>query len=95
MGRCVFSHRGNGLIVDNVMKPMSNLRRELKKKQRPSSGGVGPKKQELERQKVGLSRRLSDKAVGKSGDLIRKRVSQAMKKSKPQKKQTLKMQEMK
>ena len=35
--------------------------------------------------KVGLSRRLSDKVLEKSGDLIRKRLSQAMKKSKPQK----------
>ena len=35
--------------------------------------------------KVGLSRRLSDKVLEKSSDLIRKRLSQAMKKSKPQK----------
>ena len=26
-----FSHRGNGLIVDNLMKPIDNLRREVKK----------------------------------------------------------------
>ena len=26
-----FSHRGNGLIVDNVMKPISNLRQEVKR----------------------------------------------------------------
>ena len=44
VGRYVFLHRGNGLIVDNVMKPINNLRREGKKAV-PPSGGVGLNKQ--------------------------------------------------
>ena len=75
------------------MKPINNSGREVKKAAPLKQRGVPKQTGSLSDKKVGLSRRLSDKAVGKSGDVIRKMLSQAMKKTKPQI-QTLKMQEM-
>ena len=33
LGRYVYEHRGNGLIVDNLMKPLKAVGRTLKREQ--------------------------------------------------------------
>ena len=75
MGRYVYKHRGNGLIVDTLMKPLKSVAKSVlgnvvkpfaKKAIKAGVSHAG--------ERVGKA--AANKAVEKSGNLIRKRLSQ-------------------
>jgi len=75
MGRYVYKHRGNGLIVDTLMKPMKSVAKSVlgnvvkpfaKKAIKAGVSHAG--------ERVGKA--AANKAKEKSGNLIRKRLSQ-------------------
>ena len=75
MGRYVYKHRGNGLIVDKLMKPMKSVASKVFK--------TVAKPFAKKAIKVGVSqagtkvgKMAADKAIEKSGKLIRKRFSE-------------------
>ena len=81
MGRYVYKHRGNGLIVDTLMKPLkavaSTVLKEVVKPfgKKALKAGVS-----YAGERVG--KKAADKVIEKSGNLIRKRLSQRNSKSK-------------
>ena len=75
MGRYVYKHRGNGLIVDTLMKPLKSVAKSVlgnvvkpfaKKAVKAGVSHAG--------ERVGKA--TANKAIEKSGNLIRKRLSQ-------------------
>ena len=75
MGRYVYKHRGNGLIVDKLMKPMKSVASKVfktvakpfaKKAIKAGVSQAGTK----------VGKMAADKAMEKSGKLIRKRLSE-------------------
>ena len=77
MGRYVYKHRGNGLIVDTLMKPLKSVAKSV-------LGNV------VKAIKAGVShagervgKKAADKVIEKSGNLIRKRLSQRNSKTGP------------
>ena len=75
MGRYVYKHRGRGLIVDKLMKPMKSVASKVfktvakpfaKKAIKAGVSQVGTK----------VGKMAADKAIEKSGTLIRKRLSE-------------------
>ena len=71
LGRYVYEHRGNGLIVDNIMKSLKGVKGAISaaanKAGRAVARAVGKK----------ASKTATAKAVAeKSGDLIRRRLTQ-------------------
>ena len=75
MGRYVYKHRGNGLIVDTLMKPQKYVAKSVlgnvvkpfaKKAVKAGVSHAG--------ERVGKA--AANKAIEKSGNLIRKRLSQ-------------------
>ena len=75
MGRYVYKHRGNGLIVDTLMKPLKSVANSVlgnvvkpfaKKAIKAGVSHAG--------ERVGKA--AANKAIEKSGNLIRKRLSQ-------------------
>ena len=75
MGRYVYKHRGNGLIVDTLMKPLKAvasataktvLKPFAKKAVKAGVAHAGER----------VGKIAADKAIEKSGNLIRKRLSQ-------------------
>jgi len=75
MGRYVYKHRGNGLIVDTLMKPLKSVAKSVlgnivkpfaKKAIKAGVSHAG--------ERVGKA--AGNKAIEKSGNLIRKRLSQ-------------------
>ena len=82
MGRYVYKHRGNGLIVDTLMKPLKSVAKAI-------LGNV-VKPFAKTAIKAGIShageregKAAANKAVEKSGNLIRKRLSQMNKGTSP------------
>ena len=82
MGRYVYKHRGNGLIVDTLMKPLKAVASTVLKEVVKSFG-----KKAL---KAGVShagervgKKAADKVIEKSGNIIRKRLSQRNSKTGP------------
>ena len=85
MGRYVYKHRGNGIIVDNLMKPLKRVASALtgqvlkpfaKKAIQAGVSHAGEK----------VGKKAADKVIEKSGELIRKRLSSrssGSKKAKP------------
>ena len=75
LGRYVYMHRGNGLIVDNILKPIGRKAKDVGKKV------VAPflkkkAKQGLSKVASKAGEKLSRMAASeKSGDLIRKRLN--------------------
>ena len=75
MGRYVYKHRGNGLIVDILMKPIKSVASKvLQEVAKPFAKKTV---------KAGVShagervvKKAADKVIEKSGNLIRKRLSQ-------------------
>ena len=69
MGRYVYEHRGNGLIVDNIMKPLKGaISAVANKAGRVVARAIGKK-----------AKTAAEKATAKaekSGDLIRRRLTQ-------------------
>ena len=81
-GRYVYKHRGNGIIVDNLMKPLKKVASALtgqvlkpfaKKAIKAGVSQAGEK----------VGKKAADKVIEKSGELIRKRLSSRSKKAKP------------
>lgn len=75
MGRYVYKHRGNGLIVNKLMKPMKSVASKVfktvakpfaKKAIKAGVSQAGTK----------VGKMAADKAIEKSGKLIRKRLSE-------------------
>ena len=82
MGRYVYKHRGNGLIVDTLMKPLKSVAK--------SAFGNVVKPFAKKAIKAGVShagervgKKAADKVIEKSGNLIRKRLSQRNTKTSP------------
>lgn len=72
MGRYVYKHRGNGLIVDKLMKPMKSVASKVfKTVAKPFAKKAIKAGVSQAGTKVG-----TDKAIEKSGKLIRKRLSE-------------------
>jgi len=71
MGRYVYKHRGNGLIVDTLMKPLKSILGNVVKPfaKKAVKAGVSHAGE-----KVGKA--AANKGLEKSGDVIRKRLSQ-------------------
>ena len=77
LGRYVYEHKGSGLIVDNIFKPLNSLASSaFKKAAKPFA------KKALESGVSHAGDRLGKKAAEKSGDFIMKQL-QGMKKPVP------------
>ena len=81
-GRYVYKQSGNGIIVDNLMKPLKKVASALtgqvlkpfaKKAIQAGVSHAGEK----------VGKKAADKVIEKSGELIRKRLSSGSKKAKP------------
>ena len=69
LGRYVYEHRGNGLIVDNIMKPLkSAISAAANKARRAVAKAIGKNASRTAKAAAAKSE--------KSGDLIRKRLAQ-------------------
>ena len=74
LGRYVYEHRGNGLIVDNIMKPLKGaISAAANKAGRAVARAIGKK---ASRTAKAAAAKAAAKAE-KSGDLIRRRLAQA------------------
>ena len=74
LGRYVYEHRGNGLIVDNIMKPLKGaISAAASKAGRAVARAIGKKASKTAK---AAAAKVTAKAE-KSGDLIRRRLSQA------------------
>ena len=69
LGKFVFKHKGSGIIVDNIFKPMKRAVSSAVKKFAKKSG-----EKALKSGVSHLSERLNKKTPEKSGDLIMKRL---------------------
>ena len=68
LGRYVYEHRGNGLIVDNIMKPLKGaISTAAKGAQRAVARAIGKKASKA-------PKAVAAKVAEKSGDLIRRRL---------------------
>ena len=75
MGRYVYKHRGNGLIVDKLMKPMKSVASKVfKTVAKPFAKNAIKAGVSQAGTKVG--KMAADKAIEKSGKLITKRLSE-------------------
>ena len=78
LGRFVYEHKGSGIIVDNIFKPMKSvLTSAVKKVIKP----MGKKAVEASISHAGD--KLGKKAVEKSGDFIMKKLHSERQKSRP------------
>ena len=81
LGRFVYEHKGSGIIVDNIFKPLKSLASfAFKKVAKPMA------KKALESSISHAGDKLGKKAVEKSGDLIMKKLhgsTKPMKTTKP------------
>ena len=78
LGRFVYRHKGTGLIVDNIFKPMRAVASSLFKKfAKPVA------KKALEAGISHAGEKLGKKAVEKSGDLIMKKLGNMSKAKQP------------
>lgn len=69
LGKFMYKHKGSGIIVDNIFKPLKNVASSVTKKfAKPFA------KKALKSGVSHLNERLSKKASEKSGDLIMKRL---------------------
>ena len=73
LGRYVYEHRGNGLIVDNLFKPLGRKAKEIGKKVvQPFLKAKG--KEGLSKAGEKLGKRAVQMTSERAGDLIRKRL---------------------
>ena len=86
MGRYVYKHRGNGIIVDNLMKPLKKVASALtgqvlkpfaKKAIQAGVAHAGER----------VGKKAADKVIERSGELIRKGYPQGLKKRQSQQSQ--------
>ena len=82
MGRYVYKHRGNGLIVDTLMKPLKAVASTvLKEVVKPF--GKKALKAGVSHAGERVGKKAADKVIEKSGNLLRKRLSQRNSKTGP------------
>ena len=74
LGGFVYEHRGNGLIVDNIMKP---LKAGLSTAANKAARAVVKKFTKGAKEKAKSVKEKATKAQEKSGDLIRQRLSKS------------------
>ena len=76
LGRYVYEHRGNGLIVDNLMKPLKAVGRTLKRATKFAKVVHSPPPISMSTPQISMpTPRISSE---KAGDLIRKRLNGQM-----------------
>ena len=76
LGRYVYEHRGNGLIVDNLMKPLKTVGRTLKRATKFAKVVHSPPPISMSTPQISMpTPRISSE---KAGDLIRKRLNGQM-----------------
>ena len=77
MGRFVYEHRGNGLIVDNIMKPLkAAVSTAANKAGRAVAKAIGKKTSKAaEKAKAKAAKAVTKAVAEKSGDIIRKRLN--------------------
>ena len=94
MGRYVYKHRGNGLIVDTLMKPLKSVAKSVlgnvvkpfaKKAIKAGVSHAGER----------VGKKAADKVIEKSDNLIRKRLSQRNSKTGPKEKIELQKEQLK
>ena len=78
MGRYVYEHRGNGLIVDNIMKPLKGaISAAANKAGRAVAKAIGKSQRHaLAPKKAKTAAEKATAKAEKSGDLIRRRLTQ-------------------
>ena len=75
LGRFVYEHRGNGLIVDNIMKPLkAAVSTAANKAGRAVAKAIGKKTSKTAEKAKAKAAKAVTKAE-KSGDIIRKRLN--------------------
>ena len=75
MGRYVYKHRGNGLIVDTLMKPIKSVASKvLQEVVKPFAKKAVKAGVSHAGERVG--KKAADKVIEKSGNLIRKRLTE-------------------
>ena len=73
MGRYVYEHRGNGLIVDNIMKPLKGaISAAANKAGKAVAKAIGKQASK----KASKTAKAAAAKAEKSGDLIRRRLTQ-------------------
>lgn len=73
LGRFVYEHRGNGLIVDNIMKPLkAAVSTAANKAGRAVAKAIGKKASKTAK---AASKKAAKAVAEKSGDIIRKRLN--------------------
>lgn len=73
LGRFVYEHRGNGLIVDNIMKPLkAAVSTAANKAGRAVAKAIGKKTSKTAK---AASKKAAKAVAEKSGDIIRKRLN--------------------
>lgn len=77
LGRFVYEHRGNGLIVDNIMKPLkAAVSTAANKAGRAVAKAIGKKTSKAaEKAKAKAAKAVTKAVAEKSGDIIRKRLN--------------------
>ena len=90
LGRFVYEHRGNGLIVDNIMKPLKGaISAAANKAGRAVAKAIGKKASKTAKAAVEkATAKAKSMVTERSGDLIRKRLAQ---KRPPQRKKDAKL----
>ena len=78
LGRYVYEHRGNGLIVDNLFKPLGRKAKEIGKKVVQPFLKAKPK-EGLSKAGEKLGQRAVQMTSERAGDLIRKRLNDSSK----------------
>ena len=69
LGRFVYKHKGSGIIVDNIFKPLRKVASNVLKMAKPAA------KKAIQSGISQAGEKLSKKASEKAGDLIMKRLS--------------------
>ena len=71
-GRFIYKHKGNGIIVDNIFKPMRKVASNFFKTTKPAA------KKAIQSGISKAGEKMSKKASEKAGDMIRKKLSSIM-----------------
>ena len=85
LGKFVYRHKGSGIIVDNIFKPLKNISTSIFKRSAKKAGEkVGKKLGEKVGKKLGekVGKKISEKSSGlreKSGDVIMKKLAKMRK----------------
>ena len=80
LGKFVYRHKGSGIIVDNIFKPLKNISTSIFKRSAKKAGEkVGKKLGEKVGKKISKSKEPSSGLREKSGDVIMKKLAKMRK----------------